>query len=104
MKPTFVKLSPSTRNTPSLRMSATKKSLAVGRDADVLRRTLRSELQITEYLVADDVDLDEIAAEFAGEDRIASVDREVAVVDAGTVGRPQRVLQFHRVRIAEIEP
>jgi hypothetical protein len=43
-------------------------------------------LQVAEHGACEGVDLDEAALELAGEDRVAPVDAEVAVVDAGVGG------------------
>src|SRR5215472_13123139 len=77
---------------------------AVGRNADVLRHTPLCEAQIAEHLAANEVDLDQsAAAELAGEDRVAPVDREIGMVDPGAVWGLDRLLQRHRIRIAKIE-
>ena len=45
-----------------------------------------------------------LPSELAGEDRVAAVDREVGVVDAGALRHRQRALHLHRLRVAEVEP
>src|SRR5262249_3199189 len=77
---------------------------AAGRNAEVLGHTRLCEAQIAERLGGDEVDLDQpAAAELAGEDRVAPVDREIGMVDPGAVWGLDRLLQRHRMRIAKIE-
>src|SRR6516164_1373837 len=77
---------------------------AVWRDPNVLGHASLGELQITEHLVTDEVDLDEATtAKFAGKDRVASVDREIGVVDPGAARGGNGLLQRHRMRVAKVE-
>ena len=118
--------SPSTTWTPSAIMSATKKSLAVGRGANVLRHALPrraddlvlavgplddlgrpaglDHLRVAQHLAVDEIDLGDGAGELAGEDRVTAVDREIRVIDARAARHVDRVLELHRLRIAEVEP
>jgi hypothetical protein len=81
-----------------------EKDPAIGCDANVLRHAVFREPQIAQHLAIDHIDLDQpAAAEFAGEDRIAPIDREIGVVDAGAARCGERLLQRHRVRVAEVE-
>jgi hypothetical protein len=57
--------------------------------------------KIAQHLAIDQIDLGQLAAEFAGEDRVAAVDREIGVIDALALGNLKAPLQRHRVRIAK---
>src|SRR4029077_2841261 len=77
--------------------------LAVRTDANVLRRAALRDLQVADYGPRDEVDLDQAAGEFAREDRVTAVDREIRMIDAAALARRDRRLQRHRRRVAEIE-
>ncbi len=54
--------------------------------------------------MVDEIDLDQAAAaELAGKDRVAPVDREIGVVDAGAARGGDGLLQRHCLRIAKVE-
>src|SRR5919197_5106123 len=57
-----------------------------------------------DHSLAADVDLDHRAAELAACKRIATVGREVEVIHAWAGGHRERMLEAHRVRVAEVEP
>src|SRR5262249_9010105 len=69
------------------------KGRAVGRNADVLRHPPLGELQVTEHLMVDEIDLDQTAAaKFACKDRVAAVNREISVADTGAARCGNRLL------------
>lgn len=87
-----------------------EEQLAVGRDTDVLRHAggifhaRLDELKISQHFLGNHIDFDQTTiGELAGEDGVAAVDGKVGVIDAGALGRRQRSLQHHRVRIAEFQ-
>ena len=99
-----MKLSPSTTNTPSAIMSATKNTLPSGEMRMSCGIPRVDSLQIAEHFAVDQIDLDQPAVELAGEDREPAVDREIGVVDAGALRRRDRILRRHRMRVAKVEP
>src|SRR5215475_899585 len=81
-----------------------EEQLAVRGHAYVLRHAAFRELEVSEDLPSHEIDLHQAALELAREDRVAPVDREVGMVDAGALWGRQRALERHRLRITEIEP
>ena len=62
------------------------KNFTVGRDADVLRHPLLRKPQKPQHLLRLRVDLHKRAAEFAGEDRVATIDGKIGVIDSPGIG------------------
>src|SRR5437867_2951702 len=58
------------------------KDLTVGRDPDVLRHAWLGELEVTENLEVDKINLDKAPVEFTAEDHIPAVAREVGMIEA----------------------
>src|SRR6266478_10057961 len=77
--------------------------LPVGRDADVLWHAALGEFEKIEDAFLYQIDFDQAAAEFASKDGVAAIDREIAVIDARALRRPQRPLQHHAMRIPKIQ-
>src|SRR2546423_8701754 len=59
--------------------------LTVGRDSDILRHASVRELQVTENFEAHEINFDEAAAEFTGEDRIPTIHREIRMIYPSTM-------------------
>src|SRR2546425_11536241 len=77
--------------------------LPVRADSNILRDAAARELEISEHLPAAPVDLHESLGVLTRHDQIPAVDREIAVVDAGTLRHGEGRLQRHRVRIAKVK-
>src|SRR5947209_5496179 len=56
-----------------------KENLAVGRDSDILRHAILRERDIPDDVVLYEIDLRQLALEFAGEDGEAAIDGKVGV-------------------------
>src|SRR5512146_1283781 len=80
-----------------------KKNLAVGRNPNVLGHAAFGKRDIANNLALYEIDLRQFTLEFAGEDREAAIDGEIGVINPGAARNCQRTLEFHGLRIAEIE-
>ena len=68
------------------------KNFTVGRDAVALRHPLLRKPQKPQSLPCLHVDLHKRAAEFAGEDRVATIDGKIGVIDPRALGHSQQRL------------
>src|SRR5262249_44526692 len=76
---------------------------AVRRDPGVLWHSSLREPQIADDFAAPQVDLDQAARVLARKDDVTAVAREIRVIDAGAPWCGDRILQLHRLWIAEVQ-
>ncbi len=62
-----------------------------------------TEIEDADDLALDEIDLHEAARELTRRDQIATVDREVDVIDAAALGNLELTVQLHRLGVPEVE-
>ena len=65
--------------------------------------TRLDDLRVAQHLARDEVDLGYGAGKLAREDDELAVDREIRVIDPGAARNGDRILQRHRLRVAEVQ-